>query len=147
MTVSTTKRNLQLSPKRFGIETSNRFEILNPSSPSTSTSQQPLKKMALSNSCGDLSTNVFSKYPKETQMEETLPSKAETASNSNPLQPLKKMAISTSCEDLHTDADSELPKETAMEESSPPEAVANPLATSSKPTSVSKAHSEIHQIL
>ena len=71
-----TKRPLQLSPDKSGIETQNRFEALDPLGPLQIS--QPMKKMALSSSCMNLSSREETEIPVTTPMEESPPTTAES---------------------------------------------------------------------
>ena len=62
------KRTRQLSPIEFDIEISNRFATLDPSTPLIT--NRPMKRMALSASCGNLSQDMDVEPLKATSMEE-----------------------------------------------------------------------------
>ena len=64
------KRTRQSSPRQSGIQTSNRFEVLDPFSPLIT--DQPLKKIALSASCSDKHTLVDSERSATSPSEERL---------------------------------------------------------------------------
>ena len=70
-----TKRPLQLSPTKSEIETQNRFEALDPFGPLHLS--QPMKKIALSSSCMNLSSREETELPVTTPMEEPPPATAE----------------------------------------------------------------------
>lgn len=80
------KRSLQPSPKKLDVETSNRFEALDPFG--SLLTPQPLKKLAVSKSVCDLSTKVASEIPSTTPMEESTPTGVELENSQTAADPL-----------------------------------------------------------